>query len=288
MKSFDTLILEGGSLRCSFTAGVLDALLLLGPLEFKRAIGVSAGAMVMASHFAGQYKHFYRIAKELVDDGSFIRFSSVWSEEGIMNLAHLQAHVKKHAPLDLERLTKAQALTEMLVVTTSLESGIPIYTEPTKSSWLRALVASSTLPLVTRGRAKMNGEWVFDGGYADPIPLNMALELGGNDILVIRTRPTGDHVSQSYLDSFASYWYRHNTDVAKLFETWHDRYNDVVDQLREGGDETGRTWEEISPPYPLKTDGWNVSASNVMSDYKLGVETALNWWAIRNGHLPRP
>ena len=94
MKSFDTLILEGGSLRCSFTAGVLDALLLLGPLEFKRAIGVSAGAMVMASHFAGQYKHFYRIAKELVDDGSFIRFSSAWSEEGIMNLAHLQAHVK--------------------------------------------------------------------------------------------------------------------------------------------------------------------------------------------------
>ena len=90
----------------------------------------------------------------------------------------------------------------------------------------------------------MNGEWVFDGGYADPIPLNMALELGGNDILVIRTRPTGDHVSQSYLDSFASYWYRHNTDVAKLFETWHDRYNDVVDQLRVGGDGTGRTWEE--------------------------------------------
>ena len=81
--------------------------------------------MVMASHFAGQYKHFYRIAKELVEDGSFIRFSSAWSEEGIMNLAHLQAHVKKHAPLDLERLTKEQALTEMLVVTTSLESGIP-------------------------------------------------------------------------------------------------------------------------------------------------------------------
>ena len=35
---YDTLILEGGSLRCAFTAGVMDALLLLGPLPFELSL----------------------------------------------------------------------------------------------------------------------------------------------------------------------------------------------------------------------------------------------------------
>ena len=61
--TFDTLILEGGSLRCAFSAGVMDALMLLGPVSFDRILGVSAGSMVMATYLSGQYKHFYRISK---------------------------------------------------------------------------------------------------------------------------------------------------------------------------------------------------------------------------------
>ena len=60
---YDTLILEGGSLRCAFTAGVMDALLLLGPLKFERIFGISAGSMVMATYLSGQYKHFYRVSR---------------------------------------------------------------------------------------------------------------------------------------------------------------------------------------------------------------------------------
>ena len=58
LNSYDTLILEGGSLRCAFTAGVMDALMLLGPLKFDRMFGISAGSMVMATYLSGQYKHF--------------------------------------------------------------------------------------------------------------------------------------------------------------------------------------------------------------------------------------
>ena len=256
LRPYDTLVLEGGSLRCAFTAGVMDALLLLGPMPFERILGVSAGAMVMASHLSGQYKHFYRVSKELVEDGKFIRFSSAWSKEGLMNLAHLKAYVMRHAPLDLEAIAQAQ----------------------TK---VHALVASATLPLVTRGKVRFREKWVFDGGYSDPIPLEKALDLGGKNILVVRTRPMGDHVSQSYVDYFASYWYRHNPALVPLFEQGHERYNATVDRLLLGGDNQGRTWEEIAPPFPLATDGWSVSSANVMADYRLGAETAMNWWAHR-------
>ncbi|MAB73612.1 MAG: hypothetical protein CMC99_01530 [Flavobacteriales bacterium] len=279
---YDTLILEGGSLRCAFTAGVMDALLLLGPLKFDRIYGISAGSMVMATYLSGQYKHFYRISRDLVEDGTFIRFSSAWSKEGLMNLSHLRAHVMRHAPLDLDTLGVAQETTQAIVVTTHLETGEPRYIEPQGRDWMDALVASSSLPMVTRGKVKFRGEWMFDGGYSDPLPLDKALEMGGRHILVVRTRPMGDHASQSYVDSFGMYWHRHNKVLAPLFLEGYERYNDTVDRLLRGGDNHGRTWEEIAPPYPLQTDAWTVGAKEVAQDYRLGVDTAMNWWAHRH------
>lgn len=276
---YDTLILEGGSLRCAFSAGVMDALMLLGPVSFDRILGVSAGSMVMATYLSGQYKHFYRISRELVDDGKFIRFSSTWSKEGLMNLTHLKAHVMRHAPLNLEALTQAQTTTKAIVVTTCFHTGNAQYVVPNGREWLDALVASASLPLVTRGKVKFRGKWMFDGGYSDPLPLDKALELGGRHILVVRTRPMGDHAAQSYVDSFGSYWYRDNDALAPLFEKGHERYNDTVDRLLKGGDNEGRIWEEIAPPFPLKTDSWTVGSKDIGDDYRLGVETALNWWA---------
>lgn len=279
---YDTLILEGGSLRCAFTVGVMDALLLLGPLKFERIFGISAGSMVMATYLSGQYKHFYRISRDLVEDGTFIRFSSAWSKEGLMNLSHLRAHVMRHAPLDLDALGVSQQSTQAIVVTTHLDTGEPRYLEPQGRDWMDALVASSSLPMVTRGKVKFRGEWMFDGGYSDPLPLDKALEMGGRRILVVRTRPMGDHALQSYIDSFGMYWHRHNKVLAPLFLEGYERYNDTVDRLLRGGDNHGRTWEEIAPPYPLQTDAWTVGAKEVAQDYRLGVDTAMNWWAHRH------
>lgn len=280
LTEYDTLILEGGSLRCAFSAGVMDALMLLGPMSFERTIGASAGSMVMASYLSGQYKHFVRIARDLVDDGQFIRFSSAWSEEGLMNLAHLKAHVLKHAPLDLEALEHMQKTTRAEVVLTRAQDGTPMYVQPQGERWLDALMASSALPMLTRGRAQWDQTWVFDGGYSDALPLQRALDLGGRRILVVRTRPVGDHIAQSTVDYLASYWYWNEVpQVLELFEKGHEGYNAVVDRLRLGGDGEGRHWEEIAPPFPLKSDSLSVRGVDVMSDYRLGVEQAMNWWA---------
>ena len=199
-----------------------------------------------------------------------------------MNLSHLRAHVMRHAPLDLDALGVAQETTQAIVVTTHLETGEPRYIEPQGRDWMDALVASSSLPMVTRGKVKFRGEWMFDGGYSDPLPLDKAIEMGGRHILVVRTRPMGDHASQSYVDSFGMYWHRHNKVLAPLFLEGYERYNDTVDRLLRGGDNHGRTWEEIAPPYPLQTDAWTVGAKEVAQDYRLGVDTAMNWWAHRH------
>jgi predicted patatin/cPLA2 family phospholipase len=279
LNAYDTLILEGGSLRCAFTAGVMDALMLLGPMRFQRTLGVSAGAMVMASYLAGQHKYFVRVVRELLVEGEFIRFSAAFSDEGVMNLAHLKRHVVVHAPLDLKALQETQRTTQAWVVMTHAGTGKAMYVQPQSEAWLNALVASATLPMWTRGQVKWGNDWVFDGGYSDPLPLNKALDLGAKRILVVRTRPSGDHITQSTTAYLASWWFQDRPGVNKLFEEGHLAYNDTVDRLFEGGDDQGRRWEEIAPPVPLSSDSMTVGPTEVMADYRLGLDMALTWWS---------
>ncbi len=279
LHTYDTLILEGGSLRCAFTAGVMDALMLLGPMRFQRALGVSAGAMVMASYLAGQHKYFVRVVRELLGEGEFIRFSAAFSDEGVMNLGHLKRHVMVHAPLDLKALQEAQRTTQAWVVMTHAGTGKAMYVQPQSDAWLNALVASATLPMWTRGQVKWGNDWVFDGGYSDPLPLDKALDLGAKRILVVRTRPSGDHITQSTTDYLASWWFQDRPGINKLFEKGHLAYNGTVDRLFEGGDDQGRRWEEIAPPVPLRSDSMTVGPTEVMADYRLGLDMALTWWS---------
>lgn len=279
LHTYDTLILEGGSLRCAFTAGVMDALMLLGPMRFQRTLGVSAGAMVMASYLAGQHKYFVRVVRELLGEGEFIRFSAAFSDEGVMNLAHLKRHVMEHAQLDLKALQEAQRTTQAWVVMTHAGTGKAMYVQPQSDAWLNALVASATLPMWTRGQVKWGNDWVFDGGYSDPLPLDKALDLGAKRILVVRTRPSGDHITQSTTDYLASWWFQDRPGINKLFEKGHLAYNGTVDRLFEGGDDQGRRWEEIAPPVPLRSDSMTVGPTEVMADYRLGLDMALTWWS---------
>ena len=272
---YDTLLLEGGSLRCAFTAGVLDAFAAVGYRDFQRIYAVSAGAMAATSFLSGQRKHFIEVATSVIADGQFIRFSSALSEEGIMNLAHLFDHVRRHHPLDFEGAAEAARLREVRFVTTDAETGRPLYLDPVKGNWLRILWASATLPMVTRGRIKVEGRWMFDGGIADALPLQAAIDAGARNLLVIRTRPSGMHVQQSWMDYFATYWYRENPAIAALYESGHETYNEAVDRIASGG-ENGIRIHEIAPDEPLKSDGYQVQVDSLWADYHLGLAKGLD------------
>ena len=275
-QSYDALVLEGGSLRCAFTAGVLDAFATVGFNPFESYYAVSAGSMALTSFLSGQRKHFINVASKLVEDGEFIRFTSAFSEEGLMNLAHLAHVVRSSDPIDWDAAYTAIEGKRLSIVAADCETGEPHYLHPEKGNWMRLVLASCTLPLLTRGRIQVCGRWVFDGGYADAIPLNRAVADGNQRIVVVRTRPSGFQIEQGTLDWLASYWFRDNEAIAKLFESSHEQYNRVLDQLRTGGNGTA-TWAEIAPYAPLQSDGYSVSAGDLRADYRHGMEAGLDW-----------
>ncbi len=277
-RAFDTLIVEGGSLRCAFTAGVLDTFSVLGYNRFKRYYAVSAGTMALTSFLSGQRKHFIDVACHMVEDGEFIRFSSAFREEGLMNLAHLFDHVRRHRPLDIEGAFHASRLKDVRMVTTDHATAQPLYLRPLPSDWLRIMWASSTLPMVTRGKIKVHNQWMFDGGISDALPLQAALDAGSKRILVIRTRPSGAHIEKGWMDTLATYWYRDNPAIVKLYTHGHLTYNGKVDRLASGGEGRAK-WEEIAPLEPLHSDGFRINAGSLLQDYHHGMAQALDWFA---------
>lgn len=205
-RTYDTLVIEGGSLRCAFTAGVLDTFSVVRFNRFKRYYAVSAGTMALTSFLSGQRKHFIDVACHMVENGDFIRFSDAFKEEGLMNLAHLFDHVRRHRPLDIKAAASAAKAKEVRMVTTDFETGRPLYLKPKVDDWLRIMWASSTLPMVTRGKIKVRNQWMFDGGISDALPLQAAIDGGGKNILVIRTRPSGEHIAKGWMDTFATHF----------------------------------------------------------------------------------
>lgn len=275
-RAFDTLLLEGGSLRCAFTAGVLDTFAVVGYNRFRRYYAVSAGSMALTSFLSGQRKHFIDVACHVVEDGEFIQFTSAFREEGLMNLAHLFDHVRRNRPLDISAAAAAARNKDVRVVTTDFETGSPLYLRPTVQDWLRIIWASSTLPLVTRGRIRVRDRWMFDGGISDPLPLQAALDGGARRILAIRTRPTGAHIDKGWLDTLATFWHRDNPALVEHYERGHLAYNAVADRLAAGGEGRHR-WEEIAPLEPLRSDGFRINAGHLLQDYHHGMERALDW-----------
>lgn len=277
IPEYEALVLEGGSLRCAFTAGVLDGFASLGYRPFQYYYGVSAGCMAMISFLSGQRGHFIDLSEKLIEDGKFISFGSVMSDEGLMNLAHLAKVVHSESPIDWEAANRFIEDKHVHVVTTDYETGEAHYLKPRRENWIRSVLASSTLPLITRGKVKLDGRWMFDGGYADPIPLRAALRDGCSNTLVIRTRPIEDRVEWDTLDWLASYLYRDNPAVSRLFENWHVRYNDLADRLSNHDGVGDQSWSQIAPAHPLRSDGYRITALDLRADYRHGMEQCFNW-----------
>ena len=280
---YDALVLEGGSMRCAFTAGVLDSFAAMEFRPFQNYVAVSAGSMALTSFLSGQRKHFITLATKLAEDSRFISFRSAFSEEGLMNLSFLAKTVHDTAPIDWERFEQELEGKKAFVVTTDAELGIPLYLTPNKSNWMRCVMASSALPIVTRGRINVGGRWMFDGGFSDAIPFMKAVELGCKKILVIRTRPSGDLIAQGTLDYLASWVYLRTPAVTKLFELGFEQYNEQVKCLLTGGNDSSE-WVELAPKKSLRSDGYYVTSVDLMADYHHGMEVGLDWLCGNNAH----
>ncbi len=182
----------GGGLRGIYGAGVLDRCL-EEDLRFDLCIGVSAGSANMASYLAGQHgrnKPFY-------DEYSFRReYMSVHNlirKHSYLDLSYVYGTLSNAGgenPLDYAALARSPA--ELCVVAANAQNGEAQYF--TKADLhpddYRILMASCCIPVIDQP-CVIDGVPYFDGGLADPVPLEWAFAHGCDRVALILTKPIG-------------------------------------------------------------------------------------------------
>ncbi|MBQ5684497.1 MAG: patatin family protein, partial [Clostridia bacterium] len=135
------LILEGGSMRGLFSAGVMDVLL-ENNVEFDGAIGVSAGATFGCNYKSKQPGRVIRYNKRFAKDPRYCSFTSLLTTGNLYN-ANFCYHVLpvKYDVFDLETYRKNPM--EFWVVTTDYDTVEPVYHrldtgDDEDMEWLRA------------------------------------------------------------------------------------------------------------------------------------------------------
>ena len=142
------LVLEGGSFRGQFTAGVLDVLMEAG-VEIPAVYGVSAGALNGVNYKSHQIGRANRINLAFCNDNRFMGVASFASTGSIVGYDFIFNDVQDRLdPFDNETFDASPI--EMYAVATDMLFGTATYL-PVKSAVLDldAVRASTSLPLVT-------------------------------------------------------------------------------------------------------------------------------------------
>ena len=221
------LILEGGSMRGLFSAGVMDVFL-EHDIEFDGAIGVSAGATFGCNYKSKQPGRVIRYNKRYARDPRYCSFASLLTTGNLYN-ANFCYHVMpvKYDVFDLETFRKNPM--EFWVVTTDLETAEPVYHElktgdSEDMEWLRA---SASLPIAARP-VKLDGREYMDGGCSDSLPLGFFESQGYDKNVVILTQPKG-YVKPVQKALGITKVLLHGQD--KLYARLENRHNEYNEQL---------------------------------------------------------
>ena len=262
------LLLEGGSLRGLFTAGVLDTFM-ENDLYFPAVAGVSAGALNALNYVSHQPGRSASINLRYRHDGRYFGPKAALRGGSLFGLNFMLHDVKKEVPYDED--TYAHGGMRMIAVATNAETGKPAYFEKGKTDFdfNEAVRASASLPLAS-APVMLDGQPYLDGGCACPIALNWALEQGFEKIVVVTTREKGfrkKQPGQRMIDLYDDFYGDKPLFLATML-TQEMRYNALMDQLDEL-EESGRVFC-VRPQEPITIGRFEGDTEKLLALYNRG------------------
>lgn len=184
------LVVEGGGMKCAYSAGILDAFLDDG-ISFGYCIGVSAGSANTASFLAGQRGRNLRFYTEHIKEPGYFGFRSFIKTGDLFGLKYIYGDLTNSDgadPLDRDAVLNNPARFE--ITATNARTGKPEYFDKNQigKDDYSIVMASCALPAACRP-VEIDGQKYYDGGVSDPIPVKRALDEGCDKTVVILSKP---------------------------------------------------------------------------------------------------
>ena len=243
------MVLEGGSFRCQFTAGVLDVFMENG-VEVSACYGVSAGALSGLNYKSRQIGRANRVNLAFCNDSRYMGAKSFATSGSVVGYDFLLNDIQDRLdPFDNDAFEKNPM--SLYAVATDVVFGTPAYL-PVENAVLDvdALRATTSLPLMTQP-VEMGDAIYLDGGVADSVPVEHALEDAGFDRAIVvltqdRTYKKGPYEFLAAAHArYAAYPYR-----LEALKNRHERYNEQREHIWEY-ERQGRALI-IAPPQPVE------------------------------------
>ena len=281
------LVVEGGGMRGVFSAGVLNAFGEEGYDPFDLYIGVSAGACNLASHLSGQNDRNFDIILAYSITRRFINPWRFLSMGHYMDLDWLWDITISEYRLDLKHLFKKlkKEHSDFIVVATSMRRGEAMYLVPDEKTLEHYLKVSSSLPFFYRNTLYVDDEPATDGGIADSIPVQEALNRGAVDITVIRSRPSDYVKHKSSLSFLFPLFFRRYPVLAKALQGRYINYMRSVDIIKKPPQ--GVCIHEIAPPGDVPISRTSQNREVLQSMYDTGREYGAKYIAERKKSLKK-
>lgn len=265
------IVLEGGSLRCMFSAGVVDVMM-EHAVEYDGLFGVSAGALTGVNYVSRQIGRTAKVNLDYVNDKRYLGVRNLILHRSIFNFDFLFGEVcDTLVPLDREAFhTSPCAYT---AVSTNCLTGEPVYSEKSSCPDIYAAIrASASMPLLSP-MVQVEGAPCLDGGVSVAIPYQRAIDEGYDKIVVVTTREHGFRkpvVSRTMAKMYARYYSKYPSLVRRLLDIprMYARELDEIDRLEAQG-----KLFVIRPPKPVTVSRTEKDTEKLRALYEEGCQT---------------
>lgn len=265
------MVLEGGSLRCMFTAGAVDVMMEEG-IAYDGLFGVSAGALTGVNYVSGQPGRTVEINLKYVNDKRYLGMRNLLLHRSIFNFDFLFGEIcDTLVPMDREAFQSAPC--RFTAVSTNCLTGQPVFSEKSGAGDIYAAIrASASLPLLAP-MVPVEGAPCLDGGVSLSIPYMRALEEGYGKVVVVTTREHGyrkQPVSRPMARLYARA-YRKYPELVKALLAAPRRYGQELDGL-DRLEALGRVFV-LRPPRPVTVSRTEKDTEKLRALYEEGRET---------------
>ncbi|MDN5684984.1 patatin family protein [Corynebacterium glyciniphilum] len=285
------LLLEGGGMRASYSAGTMDVLMEHG-VRFGWVGGVSAGASHLVSYLSGERDRLRHSFVDFATDPHFGGWTWLLRGKGYFNAEYIYGQAPS---LDLPRPYDARQVldgdTEFRICATRADNGDPVYwgrEDITSGAELMDRVrASSTIPFAMPV-PRIDGVPYVDGalGPSGGIPLEAALADGYDQFFAVLTHPRGYVKPPMGKTKVWRTLLRRYPAVAEALVTRHIRYNATMDRLY-ALERAGRAFLHF-PEDEAPVSSTERKVDVLRDSLHRGTEQARRDWSAMDDFLGRP
>lgn len=262
------LIVEGGGQRGVFSFGITDTFIKRNFDPFDLYIGVSNGVAVLCWYLIRETDN--NIEKLLyASRGNYIDYKNILTGKDIIKFHKMYKDGEKMFSPSMEKIKdNLQNKDYIAVVTDAVNANAEYFTFGNGDEWMSKMVASGTLPVLVRTPSMLDGRRKFDGGVADPLPVQKAYEMGAKEIIIIRTYEQA-FVRKTKLENYiAAMATRSYPNISKALIANTATYNSALKFIQNPPRDC--TITQICPPKRLKTKRATTNTKIMKADYLIG------------------